>query len=336
MGIKRNGALWGGILFSLAFTCLIWLAAGRLAAVEHLPDLGASWYYWQLPVPTFWSRASAWGLYLAHQATLWWLIWRAQRQKLRYTETLHPVNWLALGANALFILLHFLQTHLFYDGLAQDVSIWSSQVSVSILLILVLLMENPRRGLLFGRKAPIKAEAVRMVRQYHGYFFAWAIIYTFWYHPMEGSMGHLIGFVYMFLLMLQGSLFFTRSHVNRWWTLAQEVLVVAHGALVAVQQGNGMWPMFAFGFGGIFVITQMHGLSWSKAVRATVLGLYLVLVTLTYSRVRGWGHLFEITYIPIIDYVGVFLFAGLIGGLAAAWRRRQNSENPAEISRAER
>ena len=37
-----------------------------------------------------------------------------------------------------------------------------------------------------------------------------------------------------------------------------------HGTLVAVMQGNGIWPMFLFGFAGIFVITQMHGLG--KAV----------------------------------------------------------------------
>ncbi len=43
---------------------------------------------------------------------------------------------------------------------------------------------------------------------------------------MEPTNGHLIGFFYMFLLMLQGSLFFTRIHVNRWWTLIQEFLVL--------------------------------------------------------------------------------------------------------------
>ena len=111
-----------------------------------------------------------------------------------------------------------------------------------------------------------------MARRYHGYYFAWAIVYTFWYHPMEATSGHLIGFLYLFLLLLQGSLFLTRAHVNRWWTLALEVAVLAHGTLVAIMQGEGMWPMFAFGFGGIFVITQMHGLSWSRPVRGAGAG----------------------------------------------------------------
>ena len=27
------------------------------------------------------------------------------------------------------------------------------------------------------------------VRKYHGYAFSWAVIYTFWYHPMENTYG---------------------------------------------------------------------------------------------------------------------------------------------------
>ena len=29
-------------------------------------------------------------------------------------------------------------------------------------------------------------EAVDVAKRYHGYVFSWAVIYTFWYHPMEG------------------------------------------------------------------------------------------------------------------------------------------------------
>lgn len=43
-------ALWGGILFSLAFSALIWWAGGRLDSIELLPDTGAS--YDRLPGST--------------------------------------------------------------------------------------------------------------------------------------------------------------------------------------------------------------------------------------------------------------------------------------------
>ena len=116
----------------------------------------------------------------------------------------------------------------------------------------------------------------------------------------------------MFLLMLQGSLLFTRAHVNRWWTLVLEVAVLAHGTLVAIMQGEGMWPMFAFGFGGIFVITQMHCLGWPRWLRVVVLAAYVAGVLAVYGPF-GWGRLSEVLCIPLIDYAAVFLLAGIIG-----------------------
>jgi hypothetical protein len=129
---------------------------------------------------------------------------------------------------------------------------------------------------------------------------------------MEPSSGHIIGFFYMFLLLLQGSLFFTRIHTNRWWTLAQEVIVLAHGALVAVMQGNEMWRMFAFGFGGIFVITQMHGLGLSRWVRWIILAAYMGAALVVYG-LYDITMIHQITWIPIIEYLGVLVLAGVFG-----------------------
>ncbi|MCB9419134.1 MAG: hypothetical protein H6667_04990 [Ardenticatenaceae bacterium] len=316
-------ALWGGIIFSFLFTGLIWLVGGRLDSIELLPDTGASWYYWKLPEPTFWTRATAWGFYLAHQFVIWGLIYVAQKRKIKYTTGLHKLNWLALGANGFFIVLHLLQTHLWYDGLAQDVSIWSSQVSVIILLVWVLLMENSRRGLFFGKKVRVSGEINRFARQYHGYFFAWATIYTFWYHPMVSTPGHLVGFVYMFLLLLQGSLFFTRIHLNKWWTFFQEFIVLVHGTIVAVFQGNNLWPMFAFGFGGMFIITQMHGLGLSKTVRWLLVAAYVGLTLWVYNG--RWAALNEIVRIPFIEYLSVFVLAGIFWLILRIIRRFQSN-----------
>lgn len=318
-------ALWIGILISLAFTGLIWWLGPRLDSIALLPDQGASWYYWKLPNPTFWSRATAWGLYLLHQLSAWGLIYYAQRFVKRYSSSLHKVNYIALGVNGFFILLHVLQTHIWYDGLAQDVSIWSSQASVVILLVWVLLMENRRRGMFFGKPVPISQSIVRFARKYHGYFFAWATIYTFWYHPTISTSGHLIGFFYMFLLLLQGSLFFTRIHVNRWWTFVQEIAVLVHGTIVAIMQGNDLWPMFAFGFGGVFIITQMYGLGLPRWLRWSLMISYIVSALIVYSD-RGWAYLNEIVRIPLIDYIAVALLAGLIGlglWIARKFKQRQ-------------
>lgn len=315
-----NKALLGGIAFSLAFTALIWAIGGRLESVQLRPDQGAAWYYWKLPHPTALTRLSAWVPYVLHQVAIWWLIYRAQQERPGYTRGLHWFNRWAIGVNALFISLHLLQTHLFYDGLAQDVSIFSSQGSVILLLVMVIIMESRRRGLLFGKSAGVPDTARGIVKRYHGYVFAWATIYTFWYHPAVSTPGHLVGFIYMFLLLLQGSLFFTRAHLNRAWTTSLEVAVLAHGALVAYMQGKGLWPMFAFGFGAIFIATQMYGLNWPRWARVTAIVAYVGLVTLVYSG-RGWGKLNEIIRIPLIEYLAVLLLAWLIVGGHWLWRR---------------
>ncbi|MEZ4639263.1 MAG: hypothetical protein R2856_30585 [Caldilineaceae bacterium] len=86
--------------------------------------------------------------------------------------------------------------------------------------------------------------------------------------------------------------------------------MLIHGTMVAVMQGNGIWPMFFFGFGGIFVITQMHGLGLSLRVRSVLLAIYAGLALLIYSD-RGWAQMNEIIRIPMIDYLAVVVLAGL-------------------------
>ncbi len=303
-------AMAAGVAFCVAFTALIWVLGERLTMFSKLPDQGALWYYWKLAEPTWVTRLSAWGLYLVHQLANFYLIWRAQRDKTKYTSGLNPVNIWALGINAFFSIAHLIQTHVFYDGLAQDTSILSSQGSVIVLLIWVLLMENPRRGLFFGKRVPLKQDVIAWARKYHGYFFSWAVIYTFWYHPAESTSGHLIGFFYTTVMMLQGSLFFTRIHVNKYWMFAMEFMVLIHGTLVAYNQGKGMWPMFFFGFATIFIVTQMHGLGLSRYAKIALTALYGALVAIVYSG-RSLIQVNEVIRIPAIDYLGVFVLFGL-------------------------
>jgi hypothetical protein len=82
---------------------------------------------------------------------------------------------------------------------------------------------------------------------------------------------------------------------------------------VAVMQGNGLWPMFLFGFAGMFVITQMHGLGLKLWHKWLILGLYIGSVTLVYSQV-GWARLNEIVRVPAILYLGVVVLALIFGG----------------------
>lgn len=316
-------AFWIACATALFGTLAILLLEPRLSQIEHLPDTGAAWYYWKLPEQTTMGRITAWGFYALHQVFFWGLIWWGQkhRDEMRNRNALHPLNVIGLFGMLGFGVLHYLQTAVWYDGLAQDTSVFSSQVSVIFLLIMVLIIEAPRRGLAFGYGGGwLKGARAALIRT-HGYYFAWAVTYTYWFHPMETTLGHLLGFFYTFLLMIQGALAFTKMHTNRWWTLTLEVSVLIHGVTVALIAGQEFWPMFFFGFASIFVVTQMHGLGWSHWVRGLILAAFVGGIFVVYSD-RGWTYLNEVVRIPAIDY----LLVALVGGAIILWKRLRSAQ----------
>lgn len=303
----------GSIIVAALVSLSILLLDPILRTIPLLPDQGAAWYYWKLPEQTTMGQITAWGFYVLHQLFFWGLIWWAQKNRdlLRNRNKMHMVNWVGLFGMLGFAGLHYVQTAVWYDGLAQDTSVFSSQASVVFLLVIVLMIEAPRRGLFFGSAGGWFSSVRPFLIRYHGYYFAWAITYTYWFHPMETTWGHLWGFFYTFLIMIQGAFVFTRVHTNRWWTVTLEVMVLVHGVIVALVAGQEFWPMFFFGFLAMFVVTQMHGLGLSRAVRGVIALGFVAAVVLVYSS-RGWENLNEIVRIPVIDYVLVFVLAGLI------------------------
>ena len=80
--LSSSHVLLAGVVFSAPFTLLIWVLDFRLSSIELLPDSGAAWYYWKLPAPTFWTRATSWGFYLAHQLAIWGIIYYAQTYRI--------------------------------------------------------------------------------------------------------------------------------------------------------------------------------------------------------------------------------------------------------------
>lgn len=304
-----NYKAWWGLAGCAVLMALIVVAGPYSNDVELAPDRGMFWYFWQLQEPTIWTRLSAWAPYCLHQLAIWYVIANARATRPRYIFGLHSFNVWALAINVCFVVVHIVQTKIFYDGLAQDVHEATSMMSVVLMLFLILLMENSRRGLFFGRRIEGLRAVGDTVRRYHGYYFSWAIIYTFWYHPVELTSGHLAGFAYMMLLLLQGSLFFTRFHVNRWWTMLLETIFVIHGAIVAyfiMNQGdNGPWSMFLFGGVATFLITQLHGLGLNlrgKLVIAAPLMCMLIAFYWIYPE-----HIGGLPRLPAIMYTGTLL-----------------------------
>ncbi|MBL8051117.1 MAG: hypothetical protein JNM46_07835 [Anaerolineales bacterium] len=324
-------ALWGGIAFSAVFTFLIWLANPLLEKFVLIQAAEIRDYDWQLLNSTFAGQITAWGFYAIHQVILWALIYYAQTKVKKYSSGIHPVNVWALGVNAFFIILHLIQTHIWYDALAQDVSSFSSQGSVILMLCVILIIENKRRGMFFGYKASLSERIISFARKYHGYLFAWAVVYTFWFHPMVSTPGHLAGFFYMFLLMLQSSLFLTKIHVNKYWTVVQEITVIPHAFLIAIYQAPNIWQMFTFGFGAMFVVTQMHGLNLSRLTKWLISAAYVIAMLLVYNFDVAKG-LAEAIRIPFIEYLVAFVIAGLVGlGLWIADRFRKPNQEALQV-----
>ena len=295
-----------------------------ISGIELAPDQGFNWYFWKRPDPDFWSRLSVWAAYVFHQVFIWGVIaWAAaNRDKLKNRSIMHPLNWVALGGTGFFVLLHYLQTAIFYDGLGQDLPVITSQTSVILVLVIVLLLEAPRRGLFFGTGKSWFANIRSVLIRYHGYYFAWAVTFTYWYHPMETSYGHITGFLYTFFLFLQASFVFTRVHSNRVWTFVLEASVLIHGVIVALVAGQEFWAMFAFGFLFLLVVTQMHGLGLSKYTKWAI-ALVAVAATIWVYSDRGWENLNEVLRIPAIDY----LLVGLIGGILIIGQRVKRRKN---------
>lgn len=303
-----------GVIGCAVIMGLIILVGPYSAHIDLIPDKGVTWYFWKLPEPTSFTRFMAWSGFALHLIAIWALIYQAQQERPSYGKQLHHFNIKALGVNLLFVLLHIGQTKWTYDGLAQDTHVFTSQFAVIFLLILVYMLEHKRRGLFFGKKINAIDKCRDAIRRYHGYYFAWAIIYTFWFHPIETTVGHLLGTFYTLMLLLQGSLFFTRFHTNKYWTVLLETFVLIHGAMVAYLSVNAGSPaMFLFGFLVIFVVTQVYGLGLSKRVIHSIQGVFILLLVAYYMQ--QWQAIGEIFKVSAGLYIGVFIFTGIGVGI---------------------
>lgn len=334
--------LWAGsIIFGLLFTLLIWLLGPNLNhfLITLLPDQGSNWYFWKLPSRDFWTMAIVWIFYLSNQILIWGVIYWAQKnltnEKANPTYNLTKYNLAVVAIMIFFIFLHLIQTHVWFDGLAQDVPIMTSQGSVIIMLAIALVILNPVQGFFMGRKAgkPFTAQVSDFFRHNHMYIFSWAMVYTFWFHPMATDPQLITGFFFMFLLFTQMSLAYTRVHLDLRWIVTLESWVALHAIFVAIYNtiyfnSPDMWPMFFSGFAFMFVFTYMYALNIKKQIMWLITILYLGFVVLLYIPAPyGFGRdpsfflRLEFLWIPLVLYGLAALFAAI----AFLWVKRKNT-----------
>lgn len=270
-------------------------------------------YAWQLEAPTIWSRITSWGGYALHQISIWIIFFLAIKEK-KHPDKLSKLNIIAIFVNLGFIILHLIQTIVFYDGIAQDVPTQSSQWSVIVMLGFILVMMMPRRGLIAGVwKTPPKNILV-FLRKFHGFYISWALIYTFWFHPVEGNWGMQSGFLYMYFLFIQLSFFNTKIHFNIKWITFLEFFVVVHAVLITTYKNSGNWPMFLFGFLFMFAFTQIFGLTKKKWLSFGIMGFYLLATFLVFLLVVGIENIYVISFVPsgLYGMALLLIFLGFI------------------------
>jgi hypothetical protein len=324
----KNGLILG-VVFAFAFTLLIWYLGPDLRHfIVTFQSRIETWYYpWQLPSRDGAGMTVVWGLYLAHQGLVWSLIYWAQKNLL--TEKTQPAtkllkyNLTAFAVNIVFTFLHLAQTHIWFDGLAKDTPILTSQGSVIIMLAIILVIENARRGLILGKRAgkPFTPSVMSWFRHNHMYIIAWALVYTFWFHPMATDPQLLSGFFYMFLLFTQMSLAYTWVHIDKRWIVLLESFVAIHAVFVAVYNtlffgGPDMWPMFFSGFAFMFVFTYIYAFKQPRWVNGIVTAIYAAFIVWLYAPfgyARGFSIALrlEALWIPIILYGLAIAFAGV-------------------------
>ena len=158
-----------GVLLAASITAVIAFTADRLVVFDIVGPTVPFAYPWRLVDPTTMARLSAWIGYALHNLFVWTIIFLARREQPKFQRQFRWYNWAMLAGNGSFVILHILQTHLFYDGLAQDVPEITALGSVALMLMIVLILETPRRGLALGKRVRFDRRFLKIVREYHGY-----------------------------------------------------------------------------------------------------------------------------------------------------------------------
>lgn len=302
------------ITLAVVITVLMYLFGQNIDHSMFAEDTGFLHYFWKLTDPTILSRITSWGGYILHQVTAWYIFYKAQKSKENWQDGVGKYGIAMAATHLVFAIYHLVQTEIWYDGIAQDIPIWLSQGSVILMLVSAMIFLNQRRGIFFSKKLRLPQGLEQFELKYHGYFILWALVLTFWYHPMDPTSAHLTGFFYMFLLFIQSAMIYSKGHLNPLSIFICEFGVLIHGTVVALQQQNNMWPMFLFGFGVMAIVTQIY-IFKSKLLKWTAFGIFAVSAIYVYTGGFGSGKTIadanEIIRIPVIEYGLIFLFAGV-------------------------
>lgn len=226
-----------------------------------------------------------------------------------WSTHLDTINCVTIIGNILFAILRIVQTHIWYDGLAHDVSEVTSMGAVFIVVAIAILMQQTERGIVFGYSLQSETFILltNIMRRFHGYIFVWGILFVFWYHPVETGGAHLSGFFITILFLIQGCLMFTTSHLNILWRTILECSIIFHAVVVELPRTHrDSWRMFVSGGLATFIISQMHAFPVSFLTKSALATLCSTFVFYLYRDTKGrWK---ETSRIPMSYYLFIIIF----------------------------
>lgn len=237
-------------------------------------DIGIFKYPFRLEKSSLAAKIIPWICYVIHQTGIWIILFRAQKSKyageITWTDARHwnPYATSMLLWNALFIIIHFVESMLMYESLAATLPEMSVLLAGLSTTVIPTLFELRRRGLIIGwvpkgSFGDFLKDISSFARLYHGYPISFGLCLLFWFHPFEATWTHWSGFSHVFLLFFQSSLVYQKQHLNRYWTTLLEVWFVLHGTIMAFFHGNMdglLWIIYLTSFFLLFVVCYMWGL----------------------------------------------------------------------------
>ncbi len=150
-------------------------------------------------------------------------------------------------------------------------------------------------------------------------------------HRREGYLGFIFGIMHVLIIMVQGSLVFTDAHLNRVWRMVLEAWVFLHATVISTQTlSSNSWPMFCFGFGAIFVISQLPGLPLLRrchvGVRVIPAVVFAAVYVACFVLIEAWTSIVVVVFIPAAIYLGAIglnlaVMVALVVGRAACKTR---------------
>jgi len=93
--------------------------------------------------------------------------------------------------------------------------------------------------------------------------------------------------------------------------------VLPHAVITTRQNRSGYASMFLFGFLGVFVLNQMHGLGLSQRAKTWIGAAYGAAALAWYGRPSRWQQLPKIIRVPALEY-GVVAILALLALLIRA------------------